>query len=528
MTLLQNKLKIKLINIQKRISKPQMDAFGVLFFNANSLAVRFLFGVIFLVQVGFANGRLEFNDNLKKAYKNIAQLKIEAGQTMVEKAKMDDPTNMMTYYIENYIDFFVLFIQENKGEYKVRLKNKEKRLEKIQSADSSTPYYLFCQAEIMLQWATIKMKFNDKIGAASDVYSAYNLLEENKRLFPSFKENDKSLSVIHALAESLPYWVRKSFGIHGSIELATKEISGLASYAAKTDHIFKEEIIAIYSYILFYSNNKKEEAFALFQLYNLDYTKSPLVAFLMATMAQKTGRNDLAIKILEQRPSSGEYLPFYYLDFMLGKFKLYRLDTDAEKHILKFINNFKGQHYIKEAYQKLAWSRWILNKDAKGFRAYASMCATKGQNLIDEDKQAELETKVNELPNEYLLKARLLYDGGYYTKAQQLLIIHASRLNSENVMSKSEFTYRMGRVSDALKNYHDAMDYYLQTIKTGTSQTYFPCAASIYLAAIYENQNQLSKAKEYYNIALTFHPKGYANSLHQKAKSGIERVSKGK
>ena len=105
-----------------------MDAFGVLFFSASSLAVRFLFGVIFLVQVGFANGHLEFNDNLTKAYKNIAQLKIEAGQTMVEKAKIDDPTNMMTYYIENYIDFFVLFIQENKGEYKLRLKKKEKRL----------------------------------------------------------------------------------------------------------------------------------------------------------------------------------------------------------------------------------------------------------------------------------------------------------------------------------------------------------------------------------------------------------------
>ena len=46
-----------------------------------------------------------------------------------------------------------------------------------------------------------------------------------QRLFPSFKKNDKSLSVIHALAESLPYWVRKSFWNYGSIELATKEIS---------------------------------------------------------------------------------------------------------------------------------------------------------------------------------------------------------------------------------------------------------------------------------------------------------------
>ena len=77
----------------------------------------------------------------------------------------------------------MLFIQENKGEYKGTSEKQRKKIGKIQSADSSTPYYLFCQAEIMLQWATIKMKFNDKIGAASDVYSAYNLLEETKDFF---------------------------------------------------------------------------------------------------------------------------------------------------------------------------------------------------------------------------------------------------------------------------------------------------------------------------------------------------------
>ena len=73
----------------------------------------------------------------------------------------------------------------------------------------------------------------------------------------------------------------------------------------------------------------------------------------------------------------------------------------------------------------MAWSRWILNKDAPFGFGPMHLCATKGQNLI-EDKQAELETKSTNYPNEHLLKARLLYDGGYYTKAQQLLIIHAS------------------------------------------------------------------------------------------------------
>ena len=52
MTLLQNKLKIKLINIQKRI-KPSNGYIGG-FFNANSLAVRFFWGHLFWFKLGLA------------------------------------------------------------------------------------------------------------------------------------------------------------------------------------------------------------------------------------------------------------------------------------------------------------------------------------------------------------------------------------------------------------------------------------------------------------------------------------------
>ena len=74
----------------------------------------------------------------------------------------------------------------------------------------------------------------------------------------------------------------------------------LANKAHEGQSVFKEEIVAIYSYILFYSNNRREEAYLLFEKYNLDHRTNPLIAFLKATMAQKTGRNDTAIKILEE------------------------------------------------------------------------------------------------------------------------------------------------------------------------------------------------------------------------------------
>lgn len=68
-------------------------------------------------------------------------------------------------------------------------------------------------------------------------------------------------------------------------------------------------------------------------------------------MAQKTGRNETAIKILEERPKGDEFLSFYYLDYMYGKFKLHRLDKNADQYIITFLTNFKGKHYIKEAWQ---------------------------------------------------------------------------------------------------------------------------------------------------------------------------------
>lgn len=501
-----------------------MHQFGVLCLKMVVTPLHFFLLLTFYAQATLGAGTFDFNANVKAAYTDISRLKITSGQGKLENEKIANPENLMPYFIENYVDFFVLFIQENHAEYKTRIKHRNIRLEKIKSGDQTSPYFLFCQAEIILQWATIKLKFNDKFGAAKDVYEAYTILERNKALFPDFKENDKSLSIIHALAESLPSLVRKTLGIKGSIALATKEITNLTNYVAKTNHIFKDEVIAIHSYILFYSNNKKEEAFALFGMHNMDYTKSPLIAFLMATMAQKIGKNDLAINILDQRPKSHDYLPFYYLDFMHGKFKLFRLDNDAESYILKFVQNFTGQHYLKEAYQKLAWCRLILKNDETGYKNYMSQIQKKGKKLIDEDKQADLESSHKGIPDKVLLKSRLLYDGGYYTKAQQSLILQADNFAKRDMVTRCEFNYRMGRVNDALKNYHDAIDYYAFTVKNGDSKTYFACAAAMYLGNIYENLKNYTKAREYYNISLTFDPQGYANSLHQKAKSGLERI----
>ena len=477
--------------------------------------------IISLPKAG-AISKFEMTSPLKDAFRDINSLKIQSGQMKLARIKKYDPDNVMVDYIENYIDFYTLFIQEDEKKYDQLLKNRNIRLSKIKAGDASSPYYLYCQAEIILQWATIKLKFGEKINAASDVYEAYNLLKKNRAKFPAFKENNKSMSIIHALSESVPGWVKKIMGIHGSIETGTKEISQLAVMAHAENSIFKEEIVALYSYILFYANNKKEEAYKLFDTYNMDHKSNPLIAFLKATMAQKTGRNDAAIKILQERPRGLEYMPFYYLDFMYGKFKLYRLDRDADKHILRFLENFKGKHYIKEAWQKLGWSSIVLNNDPNAYKKYMKNVTIHGDALIDEDIQALREGKAIQIPNEILLKARLLFDGGYYTKAQNLLIIHSNKF--VKAIHDGEYYYRLARVTDALKNYTDALEYYDLTIKKSDPGKYYACSAALQAGLICEQQIRYNKARYYFEKCLELDPSGYTSSLHAKAKSGLTRI----
>jgi hypothetical protein len=465
---------------------------------------------------------LTLSPSLVDAYKEITALRMTNGLTFVSIAKLKEPNNALVHYIEDYADFFTIFIGEEKSSYNARIKNRDIRLQKIAQSDLESPYNRFARAEIILHWALLKLKFEDKVSAASDVLDAYNLLVENKKKFPNFIENDKSLCIIHALAESLPNWIRKIVGIKGSIVEANREISALVSATRKSKSIFYEESIAIYSYILFYANNQKEEAFKLYDTYPIDHKRSPLIAFLKSTMALKTGRNEIAMKILSERPTTNEYLPFHYLDFVYGKAKLNRLDRDANVYIERFLNKFKGRHYIREAYQKLAWYQLAILNNQKAYNTTITKCRQYGHELFDEDIQATKESKLGIIPDAPLLKARLLYDGGYYTKARNLVV--QIKANYTNAKHDGEYYYRLARIEEALHNQSAAIDNYKLTLDKSDPSKYYACNAALQLGLIHEANFDNTLAQKYFNVCLSLNPAGYASSLHAKAKSGLHRI----
>jgi len=480
-----------------------------------------------------AQANYEISPEIRQAYDAVMTLKFDEAQTLLDDIKVSDPENLMVYHIENYIDFLTVFINEDKAELeRLETANKTRRLEKLKQGDPTSPYYKFTQAEVLLQWALARSKFYDdaflKVDRIllNDINKAYRLLEANNKEFPDFIANKKSLSVIHALAEYLPGAIKKLFSIRGSLKLGREEIEEVVAYADQNDFLFAKEADAIHAYMLAHLFNQPNEAWDVLMGSDLDSRENPLAAFLLGTIGLKADKNEEVVQILSTRNRGIEYFDFPYLDFVLGKGKLYMLDKNSEDDIKAFITRHKGRHFIKEAYQMLAWAALAIDNDPKMYKKYMNKCLNEGHDLLEDDLQAIKEAKQQRVPDVALLRARLLYDGGYFDRAYaELKQYEQSHKNADD--KKLEYHYRMGRITHALQKYDEAKQYYLYSIGAGMrDNTFFACNSALQLGLISEHQELYEDAIKYFEVCLKMKPSIYKSQLHNKAKAGLNRIKK--
>ena len=470
----------------------------------------------------------EYSEDHKQAYEMILSLRLEEGVELINKIKREQPNDILIHHIENYVDFLTIFINEDKSDFKKREQNKDRRLSKIKSGNKNSPYYLFSQAEIHLQWALSRIKFEEYLKAALEVNKAIKLLELNQKEFPEFVSNKKSLSILHAIAGTIPDQykgiVRTLSKLDGTIKQGLEEIDEVILYASENDYIFEKEALVIKAMILLHLKNEKENAWTFLNSTNLNPSTNPLVCYVFASTALQTGRNDEAIILLEHRKRSLKYFPMYYLDLMLGSAKLQRLDHNANVYIVSYLNNFEGQNYIKDAHRKMAWYQLLINNDETNYKRQMQLCKVKGEKIVDEDKSALKEALSQQIPNLHMLKARVLYDGGYYDKAlQSLEELKDGHFSAEE---RIEFFYRKGRILHAVGENGEALEAYQLCISKGaSSHLYYACNAALQIGLIHEKLGDRDLAEKSFRHCLSLRPTEYRSGLHQKAKAGLKRIS---
>lgn len=482
-----------------------------------------LIGLLLLSSTHLLAQTFEYTSNCQNAYQSIYKLKINEGLQWLDLEKKENPKNYLPYFIENHADFIKLFVNDNKklyDEIKVRIND---RLEKLKDGDANSPYYLYTQADIHLQWAFCKIKFGEYVSAAFEVKKAYSMLLSNKSKFPDFAPNTKSIGLLHTIFGAIPdkyKFAAKLLGLKGSINQGMEEIN---SVLQDSNFKFREETVIMYTLLLLHLQKDKTASWSMISKTIPSLEDNLLNYFIAATVAEHTGKNEEMIHLLSNKPTGSAYYPFPYLDFMYGYAKLNRLDGDADIYIKKFISENKGRSYQKEAYRKLAWY-YLVNGQSGLYKNYMQQVLQIKDAPTDEDKSAQKEALQNLTPNKELLKARVLSDGAYFERA--LAVINAVQPEKiSNSRDKIEYYYRKARIYDELNRTNDAIKYYMLTVENGIYfNYYFTANACIKLANIFEEQHKKANAIEYYKKAIALDKDEYANSIDAEAKAGLNRI----
>jgi tetratricopeptide (TPR) repeat protein len=491
--------------------------------------------VAFLVFPDRSFSQYDFNENCRISYESVISLDFPSARRHLDQEKIANSGNLIPLYLENLMDCLTLFISEDSKLYEHLKSKKNYRITRLEEGYKTSPFYRFTIAQVHLQWAFTRLKFEDYTTAANEMRMAYNLLKANQAEFPDFLLNKTGLGVIHVTLGLIPEnykWLTDLLGIRGSVEEGVREISEVALYTGPDTltALYKQESAFYLAFITLNLQQNRAGVGAVLKI--LDSVENDsvehglLLIYARASILMKTGENEKALKILQQRKRFSNMLPFYYLDYLEGVAKLNKLDLNAADNFEHFLSNFKGHNYVKSATQKLSWIA-LLKGDTTNYNQILHKRKNDLVTQTDEDKQALNEGKGGYYPNVYLLRARLLFDGGYYSRALDELLNHSVNTVVKNKRDFIEYSYRLGRIYHESGKSARALEYYQKTIEQGkTEPYYFAASSALQMGFIYENQLDWKNAGSAYQLTLSIDTPEYKTSLRQKAKAGLERVEK--
>ncbi len=490
---------------------------------------KILLSVFFFLNVlPSASAFYEFDKKLEKANRLIFTLDFTGAKKLIEEERLEKPGNYLGLLYLNYIDFLKAFISEDKSDFDLLNKNSDLRLDELAKHKENTlsPFHLYVQSEIHIQQALVGIKFEEYIQAAKEIKRAYALIEKNEIAYPTFLLNKKVSGFLQVVIGSVPsrfQWIVKIAGMKGSIKNGLHDLKDVYQLCNLTEFQSYRTEVLFYLGTIYSAFSLKDDANDILQaMFPLAY-RNQLIGYVCSNMLMKQGKTDNAIAVLDSCIKNRSAYPVVFLYYKRGLARLRNLDLNSSEDFEYYLKNYKGRNSIKSAYQKLSWIA-LLKGDTVNYKNQLESCLTKGAAFLDEDKEAAYEAASGEVVNVYLLRSRLLFDGGYYKKALSEITNHKIS-DFKHFHEQLEITYRLGRIMQMTGQTDKAAEYYRLTLKNGTSSSYhFAANSALMLGTIAEEKKDFKTAGEYYKKCLALSYDRYKNSIDQKAKAGLERI----
>ena len=462
--------------------------------------------------------------NTFRAYQETLNLEFERSRKTLAQSP-PTPIPFFDSYTENLNDVLELFFTEDKTLYEKYRPNEKKRLQKIKNSEAETPYQLYFQAEIKLQWAFIKLKYGDQWSAAWSLRNAYQLILKNHDDFPDFIWNQKTLGLLHVIFGAVPtryHWVLGLFGMKGNVIQGARELNDLLQTEESPLEMETRMLLAmIHAYLL----EQHEQSVKLLEN-GMMSEPSRLYTYLYALVHMKAHQSEKAhIALSAALNKQNEHKKLAYYHYLLAEVCFQKGQyVEALQQYSLFIENFSGKNNLKDAWLKKSLCHQFLG-DNVGFQHYLSVTKNSGTTYGEADKNAQKLILSQPFPNVELIKIRYAIDGGFYRRADSLM----SLLSAKDLLpsEKIELSYRKARRYQLSKNYEKALTHY-QAIMINAdrnTQSYFIPNSFLQAGYIQLIKGDTLAAKNNFEEVLSFKKHAYKNSLDTKAKIALKSIN---
>lgn len=335
------------------------------------------------------------------------------------------------------------------------------------------------------------------------------------------------LGLLHTMVGTVPdnyQWITQIIGMEGDVNGGIQELMSFIAAAEKDEQyrIFIPEGLFFLSFLQMNLETEDGTSKSIEEKIRQLDMESPLLLFVLSDYYLKEAKNDELLKILEQYKITSDTYPFYYLVYMRGLAKLRKLDPAAIRDFEIYLRNFKGSSYKASARQKIAWLH-LLQGDTLAYQQEIKRTLDEAGSIIGGDEYAKKEAGSGRIPDAGLLKARILFDGGYFEKSLAVLDSINPEMRSPSFLT--EYYYRYGRNFQEMKKFRQAIDYFSKCIHAGEQlKTYYAANAALQSGIIYEKTGQTEAARKSYNQCLEMDFDEYERSIRHKAKARLNSL----
>lgn len=436
--------------------------------------------------------------------------------------KIPDESLVEAAYVASLAEAVELLITEDNSKFTEYEGRFQRRVDK--NLKGSPRDYQFLQAEIRLQWAFVYLKFGHELDAALNLRQAYQIAVACKEKYPDYMPIRKTTGLLQVIVGTVPDkydWVLSLLNMSGSVSGGLADLNALAT----SDDVFAHESKILFALVEGFILSRPESAFDHIQQILATEKDNRLLLFFAASIALKDSKNDIALQLLEGLATVKKGIPIHYAEYLRGEAYLHKGEyLNAISSYRWFIANQNGQNYIKDAFYKIGLC-YFLHGNQNDALAFFKEARKKGKESTEADRSAAHSLSEKALPNIELLKARYLTDGGYYREAEKILEgVNAAKLTEKKDLA--EYAYRKARLAHKMGR-PEAIEFYLQTVNlTGQDNWYFAPNACLQLGYIYQSQQKIKEAEEFFQRALAYRHHEYKNSIDSKARSALTQLGR--